>query len=184
MFATSSPSKRQLGGFGGPRGLLRVYVLQKLSKEPMSGYDLISDLNFITDGTWRPGSGSIYPLLEDLKRAKLIEVVSKGRRSKQVYGLTEAGKMTLNLDKERMSHFAAKWNRIRMAVLDMLTPETVAMLAIETQRMNRYLMGKAVESKEIPRQEMNLKMKEYQLLLEQDLHWVRGQLKGKGRSSP
>ena len=117
----------------GPKGLLRIYILHKLSKKQMSGYDLISELDEVTGGTWHPGSGSIYPILEDLARGKLIEVVSKGHRAKQVYGLTAKGEGALDADRKVINQFATKWNRIRLTFLDLMNADNVSTLLLEQQ---------------------------------------------------
>lgn len=157
--------------------MLRLYILHRLSKEPMSGYDLISDLDSVTGGTWRPGSGTIYPILEDLKNGRLIEVVSRGKRSRQVYGLTRAGKEALDVYSQMINQFASRFSRIRMALLDIVSPENSTALIIEAQKMNRHVLQRAIQSKKIPEDELAYKLKEYRLLLERDLDWVKGQLK-------
>lgn len=162
---------------GGPRGLLRIYVLHELSKKPMSGYDVISALDMITGGAWRPGSGSVYPLLEDLKQRKLIKVVSKGPRSRLVYSLTDEGRQVFEFQKEMINHFALRFNRIRMAIFNIMNPKTATELVLETQKMNRRLFENAMESNKIAKQEKSVKLKEYQLQLESDLTWARRELK-------
>ena len=48
---------------GVPRGLLRFLVLQMLSEKPMSGAEIVERIEKQTGGRWKPGPGSIYPLL-------------------------------------------------------------------------------------------------------------------------
>lgn len=50
-------------------------------------------------------------------------------------------------------------------------------LIIEAQKMNRHVFQKAIQSKKIPEDETAFKLKEYRLLLEKDLDWVKEQLK-------
>ena len=47
---------------GVPRGLLRFLVLKMLSEKPMSGTEIIEEIQTQT-GSWKPSPGSIYPLL-------------------------------------------------------------------------------------------------------------------------
>lgn len=164
----------------GPRGLLRSYILYRLSKKPMSGYDMISELDEVTGGTWHPGSGSIYPILEDLRRKRLIEVVSKGHRSKQVYSLTRRGEQALDEERRLLNQFASKWNRIRLTLLDLMSADGLTTLILETTRANRTAWKKVLESKEMPKSEAFFKMKEYRLLLDSELHWASEQMKTLG----
>ena len=53
----------------------------------MNGADLIDQLDRMTMGWWRPSPGSIYPLLEQLEKEKLIAKGADGR-----YSLTEAAR--------------------------------------------------------------------------------------------
>jgi DNA-binding PadR family transcriptional regulator len=63
-----------------PRGLLRFYILRLLTENPMKGYELITKIEKRTEGVWKPGPGSIYPMIASLRREGLIE--STGDRKK------------------------------------------------------------------------------------------------------
>jgi DNA-binding PadR family transcriptional regulator len=166
-----------LRSISGPRGLLRIYILHRLSKRPMSGYDLISDLETETGGAWHPGSGSIYPTLESLKREGLIVVSSKGRRSKQVYVLTPRGGRTLDEHKKMINQFASKWNRIRAAVTDLVSAENLSAIVLETTKFNRVAWNRILESKELKSDQLKLNLREYRLLLDSEIRWASQQLK-------
>jgi DNA-binding PadR family transcriptional regulator len=56
---------------GVPKGILRHLALKILDKHPMSGSELMDQIQGYTD--WRPSPGSIYPLLAQLLEEKLIE---------------------------------------------------------------------------------------------------------------
>jgi DNA-binding PadR family transcriptional regulator len=70
-----------------PRGLLRFYILRLLTDNPMKGYELITEIEKRTEGMWKPGPGSIYPMIASLRREGLIE--STGDRRKDE--LTQRG---------------------------------------------------------------------------------------------
>jgi DNA-binding PadR family transcriptional regulator len=162
---------------GGPRGLLRLYILFRLSKERLSGYDLISSLNTLTGGTWRPASGSIYPILQSLRRGKLIEVVSRETRSKQSYSITRKGHQFLETQSHLLNEFAIKWNKIRLALSDLVSAENLSTTILESTKANRSLWLKIIETKGMPRSEISFRLKEYKLLLERDLHWTQCEIK-------
>lgn len=140
----------------------------------MSGYDLITELNTIAD--WNPGSGSIYPILEDLSKLGLIEVVSKGRRSKQVYSLTRQGTKELAETRKALNRiiyeFASKYNKIRLAMAGLVSTEALSTLTMEIFKSNRMVWNQIVESKELGASDIELKLKEYALLLEGEKDWV------------
>ena len=71
------------------RGILRGLALALLSKKPMSGMELIREIEELSMGAWRPSPGTIYPLLRRLEGEGLVESVEKeGRR---IYSLTSNG---------------------------------------------------------------------------------------------
>src|SRR6266702_1890732 len=49
-----------------PKGLLRYYILHKIAQKPIHGYEIIQDIDSKTEGAWRPGAGSLYPILKKL----------------------------------------------------------------------------------------------------------------------
>ena len=48
---------------GVPRGLLRFLVMRMLSEKPMSGAEIVEQIEKQTGGLWKPSPGSVYPLL-------------------------------------------------------------------------------------------------------------------------
>ncbi|MDD2666147.1 MAG: PadR family transcriptional regulator [Methanocellales archaeon] len=80
---------------GKGRGLLTLFVLHSLNKEPKSGYGLLKEMEQKTKGLWVPSKGTLYPILRQLEDEKLIQVVEKGKRSKNIFELTPKGKETL-----------------------------------------------------------------------------------------
>ncbi len=67
---------------------LRILVLKHLSVKPRAGYGLIKDIYEHTG--WKPSYGSVYPLLDQLKREGLVKAEEDGK--KKVYHLTQKGK--------------------------------------------------------------------------------------------
>jgi DNA-binding PadR family transcriptional regulator len=63
---------------------LRVWVLNLLERGPMNGVEIMEQMDRMTMGWWRPSPGSVYPLLEQLEREKLVTKGDDGR-----YRLTE-----------------------------------------------------------------------------------------------
>jgi DNA-binding PadR family transcriptional regulator len=77
---------------GVPRGLLRFLVMNMLTKQPMSGVEIVEVIEKETGGRWIPSSGSVYPLLASLhEKGFTIELPSEETGIKR-YTLTDKGK--------------------------------------------------------------------------------------------
>jgi len=56
-----------------PRGYLRYQVLTMLREGPMSGSEIADRIERDTEGEYRPGSGSLYPVLKKLYASGFTE---------------------------------------------------------------------------------------------------------------
>ena len=81
-----------------PKGFLRYQLLKKLNQEPMSGSEIMSELESETKGYWRPSPGSIYPLLAWLQDQNLIKDAEQTEPGIRRYTLTDAGKAFLETE--------------------------------------------------------------------------------------
>ena len=54
-------------------GALRLLVLGLIAEEPRHGYDIIRDLRARFQGSYSPSPGSIYPILQQLAEAGLVD---------------------------------------------------------------------------------------------------------------
>ncbi|MFX0108128.1 MAG: PadR family transcriptional regulator [Candidatus Hodarchaeota archaeon] len=84
-----------------PRGYLRFQFLTLLREEPMSGSEIADRIEQDTDGEYRPGSGSIYPVLKKLHENGFIEKLSI-EDGVQRYILTERGESFFDENEEVM----------------------------------------------------------------------------------
>ncbi|MBN1432563.1 MAG: PadR family transcriptional regulator [Methanomicrobiaceae archaeon] len=82
---------------GKERDLITLYIFHSLDREPKSGYDLLKEMSDKTGGAWVPSKGTVYPLLKSLEKEGLIRVAEVGKRSKNIFGLTESGEKTLKI---------------------------------------------------------------------------------------
>ena len=73
-------------------GQLKLVLLKSLENDALSGYSIIKSIEQNTE-CWKPSTGSIYPLLNNLLEDGLVEVKKEGR--KKLYSLTEGGKNEL-----------------------------------------------------------------------------------------
>ncbi len=74
-----------------PKGFLRYHVLEALNEKPMSGSELMDQIQKHTGGTWKPSPGSIYPLLAWLQDNAYIKELPTENGLKR-YELTQNGK--------------------------------------------------------------------------------------------
>ncbi len=95
-----------------PKGFLRYQLLKFLNEKPMSGSEIMSELENQTSGYWKPSPGSIYPLLSWLQDKGYIKEADQKEPGIRRYTLTEQGKAFLEneaksreeIDK-RLKHF-------------------------------------------------------------------------------
>ncbi|NLT37038.1 MAG: PadR family transcriptional regulator [Methanomassiliicoccus sp.] len=74
-------------------GFLKLAILKLVSVRPMHGYALMKEIYRLSDRTWKPSPGSVYPALGELQSLGLIIQEVDGR--KRVYRLTSAGEDVL-----------------------------------------------------------------------------------------
>lgn len=77
-----------------PKGFIRYHVLEALNEKPMSGSELMDQIEKHTDGVWKPSPGSIYPLLSWLQEKNYIKELPTENGLKR-YELTASGKVLL-----------------------------------------------------------------------------------------
>ena len=81
-----------------PKGFLRYQLLKKLNQKPMSGSEIMSELENETKGYWKPSPGSIYPLLAWLQDQNLIKEAEQTEPGIRRYTLTDPGKAFLETE--------------------------------------------------------------------------------------
>ena len=74
-----------------PKGLLRFYVFKLLKDKPMSGSEIMEEIEKQTGGQWKPSPGSVYPLLTWLRENGYAEELPKEVTGIKRYVLTEKG---------------------------------------------------------------------------------------------
>jgi DNA-binding PadR family transcriptional regulator len=75
---------------GVPRGLLRFLVLKMISEKPMSGTEIVEEIEKQT-GSWKPSPGSIYPILASLHKKGFTKELPKDELGFKRYSFTEEG---------------------------------------------------------------------------------------------
>lgn len=78
-----------------PRGLLKLVSLQLLSESSLSGAELQEQIGRSSSGAWKPGPGSIYFMMRELRDSGLVlELPGRGGTSRR-YVISNKGKAEL-----------------------------------------------------------------------------------------
>jgi DNA-binding PadR family transcriptional regulator len=78
-----------------PRGLLKLVSLQLFSESSLSGAELQEVIRKTSGGVWKPGPGSIYFLLEELRKGeRIVELPHRGGTVRR-YVISNKGKAEL-----------------------------------------------------------------------------------------
>ncbi len=74
-----------------PKGFLRYYVVKLLKEKPMSGSEIMEEIERETGGRWKPSPGSVYPLLAWLQDDGYTKELPTEEGGIKRYKLTEKG---------------------------------------------------------------------------------------------
>jgi DNA-binding PadR family transcriptional regulator len=166
---------------GAPRGLLFHYILYQISRRPTHGYELLQDIETRTEGAWRPGPGSIYPMLKKLVELGFIKSESPSRThaAHNVYQITPKGKLQVQRIKTIFNGAGQKWSLLSRIFVDMLEPADLAKYFVEGSRNQFEIARECLDSKLalISESEAEFILKEYSLNLQRQLDWSNDNLK-------
>jgi PadR family transcriptional regulator PadR len=100
------------------QGTLDFIILQTLRWGPQHGFGIAQQIRANSNDALQVDTGSLYPALHRLERAKLIDASwdrsIKGQRVR-VYRLTTAGR-------KRLAAERSKWEQMTQAIAGILTP--------------------------------------------------------------
>jgi len=158
-----------------PRGLLRFYLLFMLTRSPETGYSIMTTIEEKTEGAWRPGPGTIYPLLKDLEAEGLIEHAppAKGDKGSITYSVTAKGRASA-AEIQRVMLSAGKREHVMMMLFaDILPPEDTASLFVRRQR-DMFEVFKQVSAR-IPGPQRDPILAELSAVLQAHVAWLNSQ---------
>jgi len=92
-----------------PKGFLRYLVLELLNEKPLSGSEIMNEIEKRTFGVWRPSPGSIYPLLTWLHESGYICEVPTREAGIKRYILTDKGKQLLEEQRRVKEQIRKGW---------------------------------------------------------------------------
>src|SRR2546426_6202162 len=172
-----------------PKGLLRYYILHKIAQRPIHGYEIIQDIDSKTEGAWRPGAGSLYPILKKLVSEGLIKAEPElsAEATRRVYQITPKGVESLVHAKEMFANFQQRFGSLRRLFIDLIDPENLATFFVDGSNRQFQMAQEMLESKQdkIPPSDLEYILKEYMLNLERQMNWADRMLnRSKPRPAP
>lgn len=160
--------------FSGRIGILPLYVLNSLKNKQMSGYEIMKEINSITEGAWRPGAGSIYPVLKSLSKKGFIKVAEKGLREKRMYAITQTGLKALEQAKREYNEFSVqRWHMIRGIMMTLVDASSLAKMLNEAIEMQPKAWERVLYSKEISKEDKLFLLRQHLLMLDRHYEWVK-----------
>jgi DNA-binding PadR family transcriptional regulator len=164
--------------FSGRVGLLPLYILNALHTKQMSGYEIMKELNTITEGAWRPGAGSIYPVLKSLSKKGYIKVAGRGLREKRVYMITPLGLRAFELARKEYDEFSVqRWHMIRGIMMTLVEPPSLARMLNEAIDMQPKAWERVISSEEISNEDKLFLLKQHLLMLDRHYDWVKQKIR-------
>jgi len=171
------------------KGLLRYYILHKIAQKPIHGYEIIQDIDSKTEGAWRPGAGSLYPILKKLVSEGLIKADPEpsNEATRRVYQITPKGVESLAHAKEMFANFQQRFGSLRRLFIELIDPENLATFFVDGSNRQFQMAQEMLESKQnkISPADLDYILKEYTLNLERQMNWANRMLnRSKSKAGP
>ena len=147
-----------------------------LSKDQETGYSIMRMIEDKTEGAWRPGPGTVYPLLRSLVKEGLLERVGLGNTGTTVkYSVTKKGRQELE-EMQRTLASAGKRERVMIRLFaDLLPAEVWASAFVNRGREIFDVFQEKIS--QIPQPQRNAMLRETKMMLEANMSWVDSQLR-------
>ena len=88
-------------------GELRLVILDLLTRNASHGYELIKDIESMTQGNYTPSPGVIYPTLDFLQEQAFITITEEENGRKQI-AITVAGQRWLDENLDQLENIQAR----------------------------------------------------------------------------
>lgn len=88
-------------------GELRLVILELLTRKTSHGYELIKEIENMTQGNYTPSPGVIYPTLDFLQDQAFITITEEENGRKQI-AITVAGQRWLDENLEQLENIQAR----------------------------------------------------------------------------
>jgi DNA-binding PadR family transcriptional regulator len=159
-----------------PKGLLRHYILHRIAQGPVHGYEVIRDIDNKTEGAWRPGAGSLYPILKKLESEGLTKAEQGAgeEATRRIYHITPKGIHSLAESREMLANFQQRWSFMRKIFIELIDSDKVPNFFVDSSNRQFELAREILDSNsgKLPPSEAEYMLKEYVLGLERQLNWA------------
>ena len=100
-------------------GFISSLILIVLEKNPSYGYKIGKEIEKRTLGIWNPPSSTMYTVLKNMKKKKLITFIEQQveGRNRKIYEITSKGKATLKLMLEKRKIIEESFETLKTAML-------------------------------------------------------------------
>ena len=95
------------GENGGPNGDLRLVILDILTRNASHGYELIKEIENLTQGHYTPSPGGIYPTLGYVQDQALITITEEENGRKRM-AINAAGEQWLDDNREQLEQIQTR----------------------------------------------------------------------------
>lgn len=175
--------------------MYELFLLGKLMERPWHGYEFHQVLNSVVGPARQVSWGTIYPLLQRLEKAGLIQRLSEpsgkeDRRGRQRYSITQKGKQKfLELMKSeskndpnyrdtfriKLGNFSRVDSAVQRTILDHYL-DRLSSISAHTKAMSE-LVSQVSEMNESERQNILLALAHDRFLAESEIKWIRQKLR-------
>jgi DNA-binding PadR family transcriptional regulator len=154
-----------------------------LSKTPQTGYSIMRTIEDKTEGAWRPGPGTVYPLLRSLAKESLLEKADSSQAGATVkYSVTKKGKQELE-EMQRSLASAGKRERVMIRLFaDLLPAEAWASAFVNRGREIFDVFQERVS--QIPQPQREATLREARAMLESNISWIDSQIRARKKRAP
>jgi len=156
-----------------PRGLLFFYALLSIGRKPMSGYDLMREIDDKTEGAWRPGPGAVYPTLQRLVKQRYVRARkrSKGGPAQVTYEITPAGLRNIANAKRAMETSGGRMRMMSSLLIDLMEPDVLVRSALDSFGLHASFVRTLVESERsrLSKEDKLFVLRQYKLSLDREL---------------
>ncbi|MDG6988253.1 MAG: PadR family transcriptional regulator [Nitrososphaerota archaeon] len=157
-----------------PRGFFRLYILTLLSRGDETGYSITQKILDMTEGAWRPGPGTMYPMLKGLASDGLAKAAPAAKGSGKAYSITMKGRRELEKMRENLAGAGRREKVVGRLFADLLPPSVYVPAMVNRYREGIDLLRQKIL--EVPEADRFIQLKELKLVLESQLRWVELQL--------
>jgi len=175
--------------------MYELFLLGKLMERPWHGYEFHQVLNSVVGPSRQVSWGTIYPLLQRLEKAGLIQRLTEQSdkddgRGRQRFTITHKGKQRflqlMKLEPKNDPDYRETF-RIKLGNFSRVDIETqrgilnrylerLSSISAHTKRMSE-LVSKVPEMKEPERENILLALAHDRFLAEAEIKWIRGKLR-------